>query len=792
MFAIFRPVTILLMLCAILFCAERNAPAQIVMKDGRVIRGQHAMLAQVDESADDAEKSASRAHPIIVIHDGLRRIFVSRYRMAEIINTDMEESLERFRIRRTAAEVGKDKGRIPPFRSYYEYEPFDEFGRRIVIVNGKEPVEQTITEINPRYVVVAGRGMFWDLRIATTSLPRSTITNILMKQINPKKLDDRKSIVRFYIQSERYTEASAEIAAILEDFGSEERVTQELLPLQRSLGQLEAEQLRKELVLRRQSGQFEFSKPYLAEFPTERAAVETLQSVRNMIEEDSQYEQWRTRLLETLYGYVERLEEPRLRDAIPPILDEISAELTQNTITRFSPLQLIMDDDATPVDEKLALAVSGWLVGENEAILSLPMAVSMYQTRENVHRYLTGDDTTDRDAALRTIESEEAGTLEIITKILPMMKPLYPIPRRQISGKPGYYQLETPAFGSLPPFSYSVQLPPEYDPNRNYPLIISLHGEMTTPEQQIDWWAGDWRNNQRIGHATRHGYIVMAPLWNVNGSSGYDYSAAAHGAVLYSYYDVLRHFSVDVDRVFLTGHSAGGDAAWDIGIAHPDLWAGVMPIVASGRKYTRYYPLNARYVPLYFVTGELDASVNRIANTFNFNKYLMAGNAENYRCTVVTFIGRGHESFSDEILNLFDWMGRLRREFPMKTFEINTLRPWDNFFWWVEGRQFPESIMINPIDWPENGGPSPNTKPRLEANITLNRVRVASTAAQTTIWLSPELVNFDERVEVQFNGRRASASGLIEGKLVDLLEDVRTRFDRRHPFWLKIMFTDRP
>jgi hypothetical protein len=65
---------------------------------------------------------------------------------------------------------------------------------------------------------------------------------------------------------------------------------------------------------------------------------------------------------------------------------------------------------------------------------------------------------------------------------------------------------------------------------------------------------------------------------------------------------------------------------------------------------------------------------------------------------------------------------------------------------------------------------------------------VKSVAAQTTIWLSPELVNFDERVELVFNDHRTPSSGLIEGKLANLLEDVRTRHDRQHPFWLKLTF----
>ena len=777
------------------------------MNDGRILKGGVGTLAQIDETPADAERLRDRARPIYAVNDGLRRVFVAKNRVVRnAINPAniMEESLERVRIPRTPNEVGRDQGRIPPFLSYYPYEPFDEFGRRIVIVTGMTqtgqilpvPVEQTITEINPRYVVVASRGMAWDMRIATSSLPRSVITRILMNRINPKNLEQRKSIVRFYIQSERYSEASAELAAILEDFGSDQHgspeyrdVTQDLQPLQRSIGRLETEQFQNELILRRNAGQYEFVKPFLEDFPTEQADVETLQAVRNMIEEDLQYEQWRTRLLATLYDYAGQIEEEQLREMIPPILDEINTELTQNTITRFSPLQLMIDDDAMPVDEKLAMAVSGWLVGENEAVMSLPMAVSMHKTRENVRQYLTSDTSSERERLLQKIESEETGTIEDIVKILPMMKPVYPIPRQPDVDKPGFYRLETPAIGNLMPFSYCIQLPPEYDPNRKYPLIIALHAGIMSPEQQIDWWAGEWRNGQRTGQATRNGYIVVAPYWNVNGSVVYDYSAVAHGAVLYSYYDVLRHFSVDVDRVYLTGHSAGGDAAWDIGISHPDLWAGVMPIVASSRKYIRYYPLNARYVPWYFVIGELDGTVSRTQNDFNFNKYLMASNAENYRCTVVSYIGRGHEGFSDEILHLFDWMGRQKREFPIKNFEVNSLRPWDNFFWWVEGHQFPPSAMIDPADWPESGGlPATAAKARLEANITRNRVQVKSVAAQTTVWLSPELIDFNQRVEVQFNGRRTSADGLIEGKLTDLLEDVRTRHDRQHPFWVKFTF----
>ena len=45
------------------------------------------------------------------------------------------------------------------------------------------------------------------------------------------------------------------------------------------------------------------------------------------------------------------------------------------------------------------------------------------------------------------------------------------------------------------------------------------------------------------------------------------------------------------------------------------------------------------------------------------------------------------------------------------------------------------------------------------------------------------MVNFEDRVTVTINGRRQLN---IEPDLETLLEDVRTRGDRQHPFWAKV------
>ena len=250
--------------------------------------------------------------------------------------------------------------------------------------------------------------------------------------------------------------------------------------------------------------------------------------------------------------------------------------------------------------------------------------------------------------------------------------------------------------------------------------------------------------------------------------------------MLNSLRDACRKFAIDTDRVFISGHSMGGDAAWDIGLAHPDLWAGMIPVVAQADKYITRYWEHARYVPFYLVSGELDGD-KTVKNADHLNRYFN----HDYDATVVEFQGRGHENFSDEILRLFDWMGRKQRDFARKDFACQSMRPWDNFFWWVEMSEFPPKTMVDPADWPPPGGTIP-AKSRRRINAT-NGITVTTGANRVTLWLSPELIDFKRKISITVNrGGLRMAQPFIEPDAKIILEDVRTRGDRQHPFWAKV------
>ena len=82
---------------------------------------------------------------------------------------------------------------------------------------------------------------------------------------------------------------------------------------------------------------------------------------------------------------------------------------------------------------------------------------------------------------------------------------------------------------------------------------------------------------------------------------------------------------------------------------------------------------------MYFVAGQLDG--NKIAtNARDLDRYMKY---VGYDVMYVEYQGRGHEHFSDEIVRLFQWMALYRRDFARKEFTTASMRPWDQFFWWV-------------------------------------------------------------------------------------------------------------
>jgi predicted esterase len=763
------------LLAAVVLCIW-GGPARadrFTLQDGRVLEGRLSRLNTMIANPALMQSGMPNLKLIDAIDDDLRRTYIAEKFVQRPEVTPAEQRLEEIDIDQPVATAGS---RVASVGAILQVTPFDTFGRRTFSMTGgstgRVDVVQGISKITPLWCRVDGLQVahpptyIWDMRIATSSIPQKTLSQIIGRRIDPKKVDDRLKVVRVYLQAERYQEAEAELNEILKQFPEREN----LRDVAHEIKQLGAKQLLQEIETRRNAGQNQFVFNLLSHFPSDGVDGQILQQVKAKLEVYSGLNEQRQTIVKQLNELMAQLPDSTLRQRLQPIIKEISDELSIGTLDRMATYRRFADDpqNTTTPDSKLALAISGWLLGADEASENLQVAMATVELRDLIRTYLSESSKLKRDEVLAQIQSHDAATAKLISALVAHMKPSVDTPSQSA---PGFFDLTIPGQNGDADVAYTVQLPPEYDPHASYPCIVTLHGTGTTPQQQIDWWVGEQVQRGgvtvRTGQAGRFGYIVIAPEWTTPHQAEYEATAREQNSVLASLRDACRRFAIDTDRVFLSGHSAGGNAAWDIGLAHPDLWAGVIPIVATAEKQVQLYWKNAEHLPLYFVCGEMDGNKME-KNGPEFDRYMNRSAA--FDCTVVEYEGRGHENFSDEILRLFDWMGRKRRNFFPRQFTAVTNRSFDNCFWWLELRNF-----------------QPGDKTiQVESNLTATNGVSIHTGGKLTVWLSPEMVDFSRPIIVAQSSTRLTSPNNIKPDVTVLLEDVRSRGDRQHPFWAKV------
>jgi predicted esterase len=747
---------------------------RVTIDDGRVLEGRFAKLPGVMVDPLAAGSDAARGEPVLMCDDELSRTLVSKRRVTGVEEAPFDSGIERIAIPQRVVEQGR---RVAGVGGILETTPFDEYGRRILTLAapaGRLDVVQGITEITPRWTRVQGiqteKPLVLDMRLATSSIPRDVLGRVISQHIDRTSAAERLAVVRLLLQADRFEDAKAELDEVLADVPDLADIAGE----RRAIARLAASRLLEEIRLRSGAGQDRLALRLLEQFPADDAGGELLEAVREARDAYTGRRDHAARLVAMVRDRLATLDEGPLRDGAAAVVDEIARELSFGSLDRLATFDRVGTDPSVSADRAVAIAVSGWLAGAAAATDNLKLAVSAARARDHLRRYLAGDEP-ERQAAARALRDEEAGDPATIAALAAAMRPPLEPPPAQ---GPGLFELAVPlpSGGSMPCL---VQLPPEYDPLRRYPAVVTLHSAWSTPLNQIEWWAGvPDPDGTRLGQATRHGVVVVAPAWLAEGQRAYAFTPREHAAVLASLREALRRFPIDTDRVFLSGHSLGADAAWDVGLAHPDLWAGMVLVSPTADRYVTHYWRNGRSLPIYVVGGELDrACLQR--NAAELDRYFFHG----FDATYVEYRGRGHEHFSDDLLRIVDWMSRKRRTAFPRAIEAVSMRPWDRLFWWLEFESAPPRTVVLPEQWPPAAGVRPLAV-EAEAKPT-NAITVRCGAERVRVWLTPEIVDFARPLRVTIDGREAF-DGLPNPDAAVMLEDLRLRGDRQHPFWAVI------
>ncbi len=306
-------------------------------------------------------------------------------------------------------------------------------------------------------------------------------------------------------------------------------------------------------------------------------------------------------------------------------------------------------------------------------------------------------------------------------------------------------------------FHYFVQIPAGYRPDTPCAVLLTLHGQHSSAEHTVGWW-GEL--------AERHGFLLISPEYIYGRRYGYECSETEHHAVLGALWHASGWLNVDLDRVFLQGSSQGGHAAWDIGGAHADRFAGVIPIIGASLAPRKL--ANLTHTGLYCVDGSEDGGspvLNRKAI-----QVLARLRAD---ARYVEFPGRAHESFSEEYESLFRWM-RDRRSPPAPTEARLHVHCRGN-----AGRGFIEIAGFARQPPATNLAQADIASVEARIDRAANAVSAESKGVtQLRIRISPLQFDLDRPVRVTVNGKGVHEA-VVRPSWERALEDAHSRRDRR-------------
>lgn len=789
----------------LLFSLEAAAGAIVIFKDGFLIHGQV-------RQREDVELDHGHVVPIrkgeVYLDDDVRYFKFSHSQVDYVDNKDSRLNadlvrLQTPRVSRFFTDVVPSVWKLEEVR---EWNGKWERSATVVTLGGAHiPLTQRLGLLTPHVARADALRYNWSEWFLTQELEPAKVRDLLYQHPELKLKQDKNDagrcarICRFLLQAGWNDLADQEIKALARAFPQEK---EKIDSLTESLQKARAAQLYGDLDIAYHAGRHDWVQKHLPDFfklPAEEKPLAWARTLRGNYETAGMALKDARRLLENLMARISPGRHPLLIEAAAAIDEELSLadflpalgpeprkgpeQLKRLRLDLFVALAGQAERTAaqghapnqTP-EELLALAVTGWLQGKDAAAPKPEAAERLWQARRFLLEYQRSPSLPARQKLAAAYQKRSDGPLsaEELAGLIAFLPA--PEPATEISVRP---VTRTAPSRRRRGIRYLLQAPPEYHSGRAYPVIIALHDWQEAAQDALDRWT----------RAKDHGYFLVAPEWPRLPGQAYDYTADEHLAVLDVLRDLRRHYQIDSDRVFLTGFGDGGSMAFDVGLSHPDLFAGVLPIAGRPRQFVKTYWPNAQALPFYVVNGGAMGESAKDA-TKMFDRWIPRG----YPALHVIYKGRGREWFSAEVPAMLQWMDRkvrargipqIGRGSGVMTESLVTLRPTDDHFYWLT------ADAIDPQHLSDGTWDVRITPAELAGKLgDVNQVSVtARHVQQLGVWFTFDMrdrIDFEKPVTIRLNGGVIWNNRKVKADVNVLLEDFYARGDRQRLYLAKV------
>jgi predicted peptidase len=203
---------------------------------------------------------------------------------------------------------------------------------------------------------------------------------------------------------------------------------------------------------------------------------------------------------------------------------------------------------------------------------------------------------------------------------------------------------------------YVVFVPHDYKGDKEYPLILFLHG---AGERGDD---GERQVKQGIGNAItfkgndkKSSFFVVFPQCRAKGTWKADGPDADRALGILE--EVQKTYRIDAKRLYLTGLSLGGYGTWSLAAAHPDRWAAIAPICGGGDTSTAD---RIKDIPCWCFHGDADKAVPVQRSRDMIEALKKSGGTPRY--TELPFVGHNSWDPAYATGELYQWMLAQKRK----------------------------------------------------------------------------------------------------------------------------------